>query len=567
VVTPIIAGMYKARAGKPTASVRWVLVSLSLPMLLASLGASIANVGLPTLAAAFGASFQQVQWILLAYLLAITTLIVSVGRLGDLTGRRRLLLAGLFLFTLASLLCGVAPTLRLLVAARAMQGLAAAVMMVLTMASVGETVPRDRIGSAMGLLGAASAVGTALGPSLGGVLIAWLGWRAIFLVNVPLALLTLLLVQHHLPADDRRTEAARPRFDVAGTLLLALTLAAYALAMTLGRGHFGALNITLLAAAALGVVLFVVAEARAGSPLIRLAMFRDTALRASLATSVLVSTVIMTTMVVGPFYLSRALGLETALVGAVLSVGPIVAALAGVPAGRIVDRLGTRRMAVIGLMGVAAGAGALAMMPTAFGVPGYIAFLVVLTAGYALFQAANNTAVMADVRPDQRGVISGMLNLSRNLGLITGASVMGAVFALASKATDITSAPPEAVASGMRITFAVAAVLMLAAVAIATGSRRSSSPCACNAREADDPFDHRDEDHDQRDLHGRRGGDDELAALELQVAEDLDRECCNAGPGEKQRRVELAERDDKREQPAREHAGPDQRQRHEEQRS
>jgi EmrB/QacA subfamily drug resistance transporter len=477
VLKPITVGTGKvqeARAGKGsrTASIRWALVSFSLPMLLASLGASIVNVALPTLAAAFSASFQEVQWILLAYLLAITTLIVSVGRLGDLTGRRRLLLAGLFLFTLASLLCGVAPTLRLLVAARAMQGLAAAVMMVLTMAVVGESVPKGRIGRAMGLLGTASAVGTALGPSLGGVLIAWLGWRAIFFINVPLGLLTFFLVRHHLPADERRTDATRPRFDAAGTLVLALTLAAYALAMTLGRGHFGTLNITLLAAAALGVALFVVAQARARSPLIRLAMFRDTALRASLATSLLVATVIMTTQVVGPFYLSRALGLETALVGVIISVGPIVAAVAGVPAGRIVDRLGTQRITVIALTSLEVGAAALSMMPTAFGISGYIACLVVITAGYALFQAANNTAVMADVRPEQRGVISGMLNLSRNLGLITGASVMGAVFALASTTTDITSASPDAVATGMRITFAVAAVLMLGALAIASGSQR-----------------------------------------------------------------------------------------------
>ena len=112
------------------------------------------------------------------------------------------------------------------------------------------------------------------------------------------------------------------------------------------------------------------------------------------------------------------------------------------------------------------------MMPATFGIAGYIAPIVVITAGYALFQAANNTAVMTDVRPDQRGVISGMLNLSRNLGLITGASVMGAVFALASATTDITTARPEAVATGMRITFAVAAILIVVALAIAVGAYR-----------------------------------------------------------------------------------------------
>ncbi len=278
-------------------------------MLLSSLGTSIANVGLPTLAQAFDASFQEVQWIVLAYLLAITTLIVSVGRLGDITGRRRLLLGGILLFTVASILCGVAPTLGLLIAARAAQGLGAAIMMALTMAFVGETVPKARTGSAMGLLGTMSAIGTALGPSLGGVLIAGLGWRAIFLVNVPLGVLALFLAHRHLPVDRRGPRADRAGFDTVGTLLLALTLAAYALAMTIGRGSFGPLNVALLSAAVVGVGLFVLAETRAASPLIRLAMFRDPVLSASLAMSALVSTVMMATLVVGPFYLSRALGL------------------------------------------------------------------------------------------------------------------------------------------------------------------------------------------------------------------------------------------------------------------
>ena len=175
--------------------------------------------------------------------------------------------------------------------------------------------------------------------------------------------------------------------------------------------------------------------------------------------SALVSTVMMATLVVGPFYLSRALGLDAALVGLVMSVGPLVAALTGVPAGRIVDRFGApahdhRRAHRDG----GRVASPCRMLPATLGIAGYVAPIVVVTAGYALFQAANNTAVMTDVRPDQRGVISGMLNLSRNLGLITGASVMGAVFALASAATDITTARPEAVAAGMRITFAVAAL-------------------------------------------------------------------------------------------------------------
>jgi EmrB/QacA subfamily drug resistance transporter len=454
-----------------TPAARWALASLSLTMLLSSLGTSIANVALPTLAQAFAAAFQDVQWVVLAYLLAITTLIVSAGRLGDMIGRRRLLLAGVMLFTLASVACGAAPTLASLVVARAAQGLGAAVMMALTLAFVGETVPKDRTGSAMGLIGTMSAIGTALGPSLGGLLIAGYGWRAIFLVNLPLGLLALGLAWRWLPADRRMATAGRAGFDPAGTLLLALTLAAYALAMTIGRGRFGALNIALLSAAVLGVGLFVRAERSAASPLIRLAIFRDRVLSTNLAMSMLVATVMMATLVVGPFHLAGALGLDPAAVGLVVSVGPLVVALAGVPAGRLTDRFGAQRMSIAGLVAIAAGCAILSMLPTTLGIPGYVAPLVVITAGYALFQTANNTDVMTDVSADRRGVMSGLINLARNLGLITGASAMGAVFAHAAGAIDIATASPEAVALGTRITFAIAAALMAGALVVAIASR------------------------------------------------------------------------------------------------
>jgi EmrB/QacA subfamily drug resistance transporter len=457
-------------------SVRWALASLSLSMLMPSLDTSIANAGLPILAEAFEASFQQVQWIVLAYLLAITTLIVSVGRLGDLVGRRRLLLTGIGIFTLSSLACGVAPSLGWLVGARAVQGLGAAIMLALTVAFVGETVPKAQTGSAMGLLGTMSAIGTTLGPSLGGMLIAGAGWQAIFLLNLPLGVLNILLAYRYLPADPARAKAQRPGFDKAGTLLLALTLAAYALAMTIGHGDFGPLNIALLLAAVFGAGIFIFIEATVASPLIRLALFREPGLSASLAMSLLVSTVMMATLVVGPFYLSGALGLGTALVGLALSVGPLVAALTGVPAGRLVDRFGTRRMTLVGLVAMALGAGALSMMPAGFGLLGYLAPIAVITASYALFQAANNTAIMADIRPDQRGVISGMLSLSRNLGLITGASVMGAVFAFASATADITTASSAAIISGMQMTFAVAALLIVLALAVALAPRATRHP-------------------------------------------------------------------------------------------
>lgn len=457
---------------------KWALGGLSLSMLLSSLGTSIANVGLPTFAQAFGATFQAVQWVVIAYLLAVTSVIVSVGRLGDMFGRRRLLVAGILIFSVASVLCGVAPTLSLLIAARALQGLGAAAMMALTIAFVGEIVPKAQTGRAMGLLGTMSAIGTALGPSLGGLLIAASGWRAIFLINVPLGFAAVFLVFRYLPKDRESVAGSKQGFDAAGTALLALALAAYALAMTTGRGHFGSSNVALVAIAIATGGLFLFVESKVAVPLVRLAVLRDRAPLGGLVASGLVSTVMMTTLVVGPFYLSRALVLESAVVGMVMSLGPVVSALTGVPAGRLVDRWGTNRMTVMGLGGIATGATILTLLPAYFGIGGYIAPILITTVGYALFQTANNTAVMRDISADQRGVVSGLLNLSRNLGLITGASVMGAVFAFASGTLDITRAEPAAVATGMRTTFGIAGLLAVVALAATARNRNDRSPSA-----------------------------------------------------------------------------------------
>lgn len=452
-------------------SAKGALVALSLAILMASLGTSIANVGLPALSQAFGASFQQVQWIVLAYLLAITSLIVGVGRLGDLAGRRKLLSVGIAVFTSASVACGLAPTLGFLIAARAVQGLGAAILMALGVAFVRDAVPEAKTGSAMGLMGTMSATGTALGPSLGGLLISAIGWRAIFFVNVPLGLAALYFALRDLPADRAAARGARSRFDLVGTALLSASLASYTLAVTTGESALGRLNVALLIAATAGLGLFLLVESRAAAPLIQLRTFRNPLLSAGLGMSALVSTVMMATLVVGPFYLAHALGLSVAATGLVMTAGPLVAAVTAPVAGRFTDRIGTHRMTIAGLTAMAGGCFALSLLPSSLGVPAYIAPIVIVTGGYAVFQTANNTSVMKRAEADQRGVISGMLNLSRNLGLITGASVMGAVFAFAAHADDISSARPAAVADGLHGTFLVAGVLMLVALAVAIGGR------------------------------------------------------------------------------------------------
>jgi MFS family permease len=461
-----------ALSEQPARTFRLRLAALSLAMLLPSLGTSIANVALPTLAASFHAPIHDVQWVVISYLLAVTTLIVGAGRLGDMLGRRRVLLFGIGIFALASACGAIAPTLWWLIAMRGVQGLGAAIMMALTVASVSDMVPKERTGSAMGLLGTVSAVGTALGPSLGGLLINAFGWPAVFAFMALAGAAAFVCGSQVFPADIAKA-SKRFAFDYAGMLLLALSLGAYALSTTLGGGTPGMTNVGLGLLALIGMATFVAIEHRTTVPLVQLAVLRDRALVAGLVSMGLVSTIMMATLVVGPFYLSGALGLSPVQTGFAMSVGPGVSALTGLPAGRLVDRLGEATVTYTGLLGVVVGSVLMMLLPGAFGVVGYIGGLAIITAGYALFQAANNTAVMNGAPSDRRGVTSALLGLSRNLGLITGASAMGAVFAYGSKSGGLLGLG-SAGGAGLQLTFAVAAVLGFVALAVAMLARRKS---------------------------------------------------------------------------------------------
>ncbi|MFC3162844.1 MFS transporter [Ciceribacter thiooxidans] len=392
-----------------------VVATLALAMLLASLGTSIANIALPALATAFSASFGAVQAVVVAYLAGLTVAVVVAGRLGDIHGLKRMLVAGLGLFALASLICGLAPSLPLLIAARAVQGVGAAFLMTLSMALIRETAGEARVGRAMGLLGTMSALGMALGPALGGMLVPVTGWRGVFLVQAPLAGL--------------------------GLILAVAVLTARAGAKRMAPGTWAAFEGSMVP---------------------------------NLVTNLVVAAVMMTTLVVGPFYLGFGLGLKEMLVGLVMSVGPVISIFSGVPSGRLVDAWGTGRVLAAGLLALAAGAFLLALLPDAIGLAGYVLAIAVLTPGYQLFQSANNVAALAGVPSDRRGTVSGLLGLSRNIGLVAGAAVMGAVFALGAGTEDLAHAAPAAIAAGMRLTFLAAGGLMIAAIAVVGLAGRSS---------------------------------------------------------------------------------------------
>ena len=289
-----------------------------------------------------------------------------------------------------------------------------AAMTALSLAFIHDIVPASATGRAMGLLGTMSAIGTTLGPSLGGMLAARFGWETIFLINVPIGLAAMLIGFRHLPAHPSAADQ-QPLFDSG--------------------------------------------------------MLRARPVTAGLAANALVSTVMMTTLVVGPFHLSRSLELSDGAMGLALSIGPLVAALTGIPAGRLIDRYGAERMTITGLIGLATTASILGVLPVGAGTSGYLVAVGGMTAAYAVFQAANNTHLMTSIDSRARVVAAGMLGLTRNLGLIAGASAMGAVFAWGVGPTGVVDAPPDAVAAGVRITFRIAALLIGVAIAAVMSSR------------------------------------------------------------------------------------------------
>ncbi|MEB4614733.1 MFS transporter [Leucobacter sp. M11] len=392
---------------------------LAATTLLAALGTSVANVALPTLATAFAAPEHLVQWVVLAYLLAMTLSALLVGRLGDRLGRYRVLVAGLGLFLVATLAAACSPSLGWLVAARAVQGIAGAALVSLPIAIVRDRTAAGRTGAAMGALGSSAAIGTALGPAGGGLLLSAFGWPALFVAMLPIGLLALALLWRERPAPE--TVAAR-------------------LPSTPRNTH----------------------DRR--SPL------SAGPLRRGLSMNLLVSAVMMSTLVVGPFYLTSGLGMTPATVGLTLAIGPLAAAASGWLAGRLVDRSGTARSTRQGLTIMLAGIVLLATAPVWFGVGGYALALIVLTPGYQLFLAANNTGVMAAAGSAQRGYLSGALSLSRNLGFLAGASLLGGLYALAQEHAETTTA--QSATSAMQLTYAAATGLILAALTLSAGLRR-----------------------------------------------------------------------------------------------
>jgi EmrB/QacA subfamily drug resistance transporter len=429
------------------------------------LDASIVTLALPALERSFHSSLAAVSWVGLSYLLVLVATVAAVGRLADMVGRKLLYIYGFVIFIGSSALCAAAPSLIALDCFRALQAVGAAMLQANSVAIIALAVPRQRLGRSLGVQGAAQALGLALGPSVGGLLLAAGGWRLLFLVNVPIGLVGMAAALLFIPRSEHLQN--RARFDWLGFALFFPAVVALVFAISQGhhQGWTSPLMVMVVAVAAVLGAGFVLWERRCQSPMVDVSLFHRVRFTAGVSSSVLAFMVLFGVLVVVPFYLERASGYGAVRTGIELMVMPVALGLVAPFAGRMADQFGVRLPAAAGMATAAAGLGALGWLrpPTA----GFLGLLVMVGAGLGLFMAPNNAGIMAAVPSEQSGLASGLLNMSRGVGTALGLAVTTAVF---SSLGGDGGVPPVVRTAFSTAVLVLAVAAVLAAVTSAVGS-------------------------------------------------------------------------------------------------
>ena len=409
---------------------RLVLATCILASSLAFVDGSVVNVALPAIGQALGAPTGGLQWVVNGYLLPLSALLLLGGAAGDRWGRRPLLLAGILVFGAASLACALAPDLPTLVVARFVQGCGAAMLMPTSLAVLGDTFSGEARGRAIGIWAATGAIAGAIGPVLGGVLVDAVGWRAVFLINLPLAAAALLLASRVVPAT---TAKSGQRLDIPGALLVTAGLGLVSLGLTEGSGRVG-WSVSTVGEAATGVVallLFLLVERRRGeSAMMPLAMFGSAAFTGLTLLTLLVYGALGGLFVLLPFVLIQAGGYSASMAGAALLPLPLLLAVVSPLAGSLAGRVGPRLPLTIGPAIVAAGF--LMMLRITPAVPYWtevLPALLVVSIGLAGAVAPLTNAVLGSVGADHTGSASGLNSAVARTGGLVATALIGPVLA------------------------------------------------------------------------------------------------------------------------------------------
>lgn len=407
----------------------WVMFNIAISVFMSTLDTSIVNISLPTIVGALNTDLRTIAWVVTGYLIVITGCLLLVGGMADLFGQKRMYLLGLFTFTVGSALCGVSPTIHVLIGSRMVQGLGASSLIVTGMAIVATVFPEKDRGQALGIMGSIVSVGFLTGPLIGGFLVEHVGWRSIFFINVPIGAAGILLSLKMLEKDG---PTKKIRLDLWGALLFFLCVTSMLLFLNrVGEGS--TLPWRWLCFFALSFILFIAIEIRSPSPLVDLHLFRRRLFTSSLGASLLIAWVMGAHTFVVPFFLQNILDFSPSKVG--MLVFPVSLTMMGVAplGGRLSDRVGVRMPATIGLILMSISVFFFNFLEGDVSEYQIIWRQVLLGGGLGLFAPANNSAIIGSLPREKIGLASSFTSLSRNLGIVIGVAVAEMIIAFRSQ--------------------------------------------------------------------------------------------------------------------------------------
>lgn len=394
---------------------------------MSALDGSIVNTILPIVRRDFGSSVASIEWVITVYLLVVSGLLLSFGRLGDLRGHRTVYLWGFLAFIAGSALCGLAGSVWQMVGSRGVQAFGAALLFANAPAVLTQNFPASERGRALGLQATMTYLGLTAGPTLGGWLAAHWTWRAVFYINIPIGLFALYLGSRMIPAD--RVSEKAERFDVAGAVLFfaALTLLLFGLNQGHAWGWGSPWILGLLAVSVALLGLFVMVEGRLPEPMLDLRLFRSPGFTPAAASAVMNYMCAASMIFVMPFYLIQGRGLTPDRAGMLLSVQALVMAAVAPFSGAISDRVGPRAPATLGMLALGVAMLLLSTLHAGSSFGRVALYLALAGLGSGLFTSPNNSALMGAAPASRKGIASGVMALARNVGMSLGVGLSGAV--------------------------------------------------------------------------------------------------------------------------------------------
>lgn len=409
---------------------KWLIFLLvAIGVFMSTLDGSIVNIALPTIMTDFGVAFSTMEWVVMIYLLTISSLLLSFGRLSDIKGRRWVYSRGLILFSAGSFFCALAENAPWLITARAFQGIGAAMIMSCTPALVVDTFPASERGRALGMVGTVVASGLSIGPALGGVLIHLFSWRVIFYINVPIGIVTAILISRLLKGSHADF-TVQESFDWTGAGLLTLSLVCFLLALSHGYdwGYVSLQTLFLIGIGVLAAAGFIGIERRIPHPIVQLSLFSIRLFTLPILSGISLFVSLFTVVFLMPFYLIQACGYPVNKAGLFMVVPFIFLFFVSPISGSMYDRLGSRMLCTVG-MGVLAVSlffvSTLGCGQTAFPI---LWRLALVGLGTAIFLPPNSSAAMTAVPARRGGIAAGTVAAARNLGMVMGVALAGAIF-------------------------------------------------------------------------------------------------------------------------------------------